>query len=467
MLVPTLDAYKLFHMGALALAKVEANGIRIDTAYLDQAIADTDAKISQLQKVLRQGQVYDVWRREYGDRLDLGSRTQLGKIIFDKLKYPSVGKTATGRYRTDESAFERVDLPFVKDLLKVEKLKKARGTYLEGIRRETVDGFLHPFINLHTVNTYRSSSDSPNLQNQPIRNPEISEIIRRCFIPREGHALIEADFSALEFSIAADFWKDPRMIAYAGDPKKDIHRDMAAKIFLCNKTAVSKQSRYVAKNQFVFPELYGSFYVKQAQAIWEAIDEHQLTVGAAPMKDWLVSRGILERGPCDPSQRPLPGTFEAHMKKVEDYFNQTMFPVFAASKAKWWEAYQKSGEFQLMTGFVIRGVHSRNFLLNSPIQGPGFHLLLLALILLQRYLHRNGLKCLDIGEIHDCLLLDCPLGELQQVLSAVKRIMTKDVPRLWKWVIVPPRIEIDVATDNWFGKKSWQEVDGKWGPAKK
>ena len=201
-----------------------------------------------------------------------------------------------------------------------------------------VDGVLYPNFNLHTVSSYRSSSGATdrdsdekswNFQNIPSRNAEIARYIRRCFIPRKGRKLVENDFAALEFRIAAAVWKDPEMIAYASNPKLDIHRDMAAELFLCDTKEVSKQMRYVGKNGFVFPVLYGSYYVKISQAIWHEIDNLKLTtVSGVPVKEWMKKKGIKELGRCDPKLPPQAGTYEYHVKQVESRFFRR-FHVFA------------------------------------------------------------------------------------------------------------------------------------------
>ena len=89
----------------------------------------------------------------------------------------------------------------IRDSLQIRKLEKIKGTYLEAFVREQTDGFIHPFYNLHNVRTYRSSSADPNFQNIPKRDKESMKICRRAILPRPGHMLVEADFSALEVNI--------------------------------------------------------------------------------------------------------------------------------------------------------------------------------------------------------------------------------------------------------------------------
>lgn len=468
-LIPTIDAYRLFHKGQIALAEIEANGIRIDEAHLEQAVASIDRKAAKLQKRLHDNPLWARWRREFGAKASIGSPVQLGKIVFDVLGHKSKNTTPTGRPKTDEAAFEGVKLPFVKRYFRLKKLKNAKTTFLGGIKGETVKGYVHAFYNLNMAATFRSSADTPNLQNQPARDPKMAETIRRCFIPRPGRRIIENDFSALEFKIAACFWKDPKMIAYASNPNKDIHRDMAAKIFDCDKNQVSKAMRFTAKNDFVFATLYGSYYVHTSEHLWNDILKNQLTLlDGTPVKDHLAYKGITEPGRFDKDQRPEPGTFEAHVKTVEDWF-MGKFQTFAEGKERWYDEYRKKAGFRLMTGFVVKGLYSKNDCLNYPIQGPGFHCLLWTLIRLLKKIKRRQMKSLVVGQIHDCALGDVPDAEVQDYLHMVKRIVSVELPRAWPWIIVPLEIEAEVTPlaeegGTWWSKRQWIEQDGVWGP---
>ena len=87
------DAYKLFHQGAIALAQVEHNGIRMDEAYLADASARLAGKIKKLEDKLRQDEVFGTWRKRYGEKTVLGSRTQLGEVLFKVMGLPSPGYT--------------------------------------------------------------------------------------------------------------------------------------------------------------------------------------------------------------------------------------------------------------------------------------------------------------------------------------------------------------------------------------
>jgi DNA polymerase-1 len=437
----TLEAYRLLHQGCLVLSQIESNGFRVDTDHLEGSIAEATEKIEALERRLLKSKEYKVWTKVYGPKAKLGNREQLGRVFFKELGFLCKERTETGRYKADEKAFEGLDNQFIQDYFKVEKLKKARSTYLQGIKREVVDGYLHPVFNLHTAVTYRSSSDSPNFQNFPIRYPEIGEMVRRCFVPRKGRHIVEVDFKAIEVCIAACYCKDPSLVRYIKDPKSDMHEDAAAMVYMLTKDQVSKQVRFYAKNQFVFPQFYGSYFRQCAPALWETIHLHGLKVKDSDVSLYkhLKSKGITKLGACDPDEEPERGTFEYHVKKMEEKFWGEMFPVYAKWKKKWWASYLEKGYFDFYTGFRVEGEYKKNEVLNSSIQGSAFHCLLWSLVQIQKEIRRHRMKTLLVGQIHDSLEADVPPDELDDFVGICQDVMTRRLPKHWSWITVPLR----------------------------
>src|ERR1700734_743177 len=196
------DALRLLTEGSIALAEVECNGMGIDEQALNQAITRTERRIFRYTEEIKQQEVYKQWSRKYGDRLNLNSPIKLSDILFNVMGYVPPKKMRAGtddeKAATDEEALEEIDDPFVENYLRIRKLKKANNQYLHGIRRELVNGRIHCFFNLNTATSYRSSPNSINTQNLPIRNTEIMELIRGCFIPSKGNQTVEIDFSGAE-----------------------------------------------------------------------------------------------------------------------------------------------------------------------------------------------------------------------------------------------------------------------------
>lgn len=476
----SLDAYRLLHKGSLALARAEANGIRIDVDQLDSAIRQCSERIKHLSKRLREDEIYQVWKKAYGDRMKLGSREQLGKVLFDHMGMDYRGeRTATGRYQVNEEVLSNLDLPFTKRFNRLEKLKKLKVTYLEGIRREVINGFLHPSFNLHTVSSYRSSSSAPNFQNIPIRDPKIGKVIRQCFIPREGHVLIETDYSGIEVRIAYCYHQDPTMREYLFDSTKDMHRDMAMEVYKISKKdwkqidpSQQKQIRYCGKNQFVFPQFYGSVWFQCAPALWESCTKMNLQgPGGIPLREHLANQGmtklgvVLKKGKkenLEPEQDPSPGTFGLHVQQVEQNFWQRRFPVYTEWKKKWVQQYREKGYFDMKTGFRCQGLYRRNQTINLPVQGAAFHCLLWSFIEMDKAIRKRKMRAKLVGQIHDSILADVPIDEVQDYLHLIKEVISIRLGEAWKWLLVPMEVEVDVAESNWHDKKTWVEIDGRW-----
>lgn len=481
----TKEAARLFHEGSLAMAELESNGIRIDVPYLKKTTQDVSEKIAELQSRLRADPIYRTWRKHFQDKTKLGSKEQLAKIIFDVMGHRRARSSSKKvkseedlggkrKGQQDEASFANVDLPFVKDYFRCEHYKVLLSRYLHGIEKELVGDLLHPFFDLNKAITYRGSSSMPNFTNIPIRNKEIGQTVRQCFIPRKGRRLVEADFSGIEVRIACCYTKDPRLISEFTQPGKDPHRDTAAQLFkmpveflMGNKDWAKRSVRDWAKNRFVFPSFYGSVYFQCAPHLWEGVESGQLMPdGKTTVKQHLRSKGITGLGDCEPGVETVKGTFVHHVKKIEDRFWNEWFTVYTAWKKRRWAEYLRDGGFNLHTGFKCEGIYARNDVLNYPIQGAAFHCLLWVIIYVLKELRRRKMKTLLIGQIHDCILADVPDGELQEYLSLVHHAITAELPKAFRWITVPMEAECEVCDvgASWHFKRVWEKKEGTWGP---
>lgn len=439
--VATPEAYRLFQDGVIALAGVEENGVRIDTDYLDREIHRTRQRIRKGEEKLKKSKVWKRWQRRFGGKAKLGSKSQLASVFFDEMGFV---RNEAGKQQ-DEAAFANVDHPFVELYFKVEKLKKVVGTYLTGIRREVVGDRAHVFFNLHTVKTYRGSADRFSYQNLPIRNPEQGAIVRKAFIPSDGHVLVEIDYSGLEFTMAGAITKCPQVRQYietGGDP----HRDMAALVFDCEPGGVSKRMRYCGKNQFVFPLLYGSYYRSCAPVLWSSMVNDALKIGDVSLIDRFAARGIDELGELDPKVTH-PGTFEHHLKACEKEYTQVRFKQCFANQRRAYETYRKTGQVRFVTGFVASGMMSRNDVYNWRIQGPAFHCLLWSLTRLHNWLVKSKMRSMIVGQIHDSIIADVHVDELEDYLTYARYVMTDEIREHWDWLCVPLDVEAEVTPE--------------------
>jgi DNA polymerase-1 len=466
----TADAYKLFHEGTQALSRVESNGICVDTDYLHKVIDETTQKIKQLTEDLKSSKIHKRWRKRFGRNMNLESADQLGKILFEDFQYPCSARTKTGKPKTDISALEQLNIPFVKKYLQIKKLQKARSTYLKGILSETTNGFLHCFFDLHTVQTYRSSSSKVNWQNMPIRNKEMGKLIRQCFIPRTPDGqIVEVDYGGIEVHAASWYHKDPVMLDYIHDKTKDMHRDMAQQCYALPKSEMRakdkadalriKDIRYCGKNKFVFPEFYGDWYFSCAPSLWNSIDlMHLTTRDGRSLKEHLKIKGIIQLGNTNNYKAPPShDSFVYHIKEVEYDFWNKRFKIYKKWKDDWYNAYRKTGQFTMLTGFTVSDIMKRNEVINYPVQGVAFHCLLWSLIRIQKLLKKYQMRSLIIGQIHDSIVADVIHKELKTYLELVNQVMTVDIKKHWKWIITPLEIEAEVAPvgKSWFEKAKY------------
>ncbi|MEK9207927.1 MAG: DNA polymerase, partial [Patescibacteria group bacterium] len=240
----TLDAYELMHDGILSLARAERNGIYCDVDYCKGMIKHLDRQITRMESKLKDSEFITKWRRQYGQKFNMGSNTQLADMLYNVMGIEPTAYTEKGTPSTDADALSSIDIPEIQDMLRIKELEKAKTTYLEGFLREQVDGVIHTNFNLHLTRSYRPSTDSPNLANVPSRNPEIKQIVRNAIKARPGHKLVCADFKGIEVGISAAYNKDPALIKYVNDKSLDMHRDMAMMLYMLEKTQVTKQIRH-------------------------------------------------------------------------------------------------------------------------------------------------------------------------------------------------------------------------------
>lgn len=445
------QAYRLLHEGSEALADVEEYGLRINTRYCEKKQKQLKKEIKERIEELDKFKEIKIWKKTYGKKFNLDSDQQLAKILFEKMKYKSEVETAKGNASVSAEALEKLNIPVVKNLIKIRQLKKVKDTYLQNYLRESVDNVLHPFFHLHIAKSFRSSSSKINFQNQPVRIPEIREYVRKAVIPRKGFLIAEVDYSGVEVRIAACYHKDPNMIKDITTQGRDMHRDMAAKCFRLNKKQVTKDARYCGKNMFVFPQFYGDYYGNNANSMWEAIHTLKLqTVKGTPLKKHLKKKGITNLK-----------KFTDHIASVEDYFWNERYGVYGQWKEDHWEKYCKNGYVEIKTGFTCKGLMKRNEAINYPIQGAAFHCLLWSLIQLNKWLKKNKMKTKIIGQIHDSIVMEIHSEELNIVLEETNKIMTKDIVRHWPWIIVPLEIEVELCPINksWYWKNEVIEPD--------
>jgi len=437
-----LRGYDLLHHGSLLLGRMEMNGIHIDVERGKRELAAMQEEMDECINIIMKHPDVKEWQHKRRKHFNPNSSDQVGDLFFRFLDFEMTKQTETGKPSADADSLLQTHHPIAKLILKLRQLKQAQDD-IKDILSQTVGGYVHPSFHLHNVSTFRSSSSNPNMQNIPVRDSEMARV-RHIIIPRPGNQLLEFDFKGIEVAVAACYTGDQNLIRYVTDPKTDMHRDVASQIFMIPPDDVPKPLRSMVKGGFTFAQFYGSWWKPCAEYMWKDIHENGYSISGIPLLSHLKQNGI--------------GDFESfaeHVRSVEADFWGNRFCEYARWKERIYAEYVKNGYIDTFTGFRLQGYMRKNAVTNYPIQGSAFHILLWTLIHLQKAFDELKMKSKIIAEIHDSGLIDVFPGELERVVYIIQKLGTEYVRKVWKWIIVPLRIEFEVTEPNrpWSEKK--------------
>lgn len=434
-----LEAYSFLHKGAVALCELSANGISIKEEYYLTQKKLLEKERDALIKGINTSNEAIAYRKQYGQSFDYNSPKDLQNMLFKVLKLKPIKETKTG-FSVDEEVLTKLDTRLTSDIVATRKLNKMIGTYVDGFLGHTYGGMMHPSFSLSRARTYRSSSQWPNFQNVPKRDPRAKVITRSGMVPRPGRVLGEMDFSGAEISTSCYYHLDPTFIAYQLDPDKgDMHRDACAHILKIQESEVPKQARQATKGIWTFSQFYGSYYANCAKQGWEEYPKITDKNG-----DLVLINGV----PIDKHMKKMfpqgYKQFETHLKSFEDTFWNKWFPVYTKWKKGIANFYKKNGYVETFLGFRFKGEMDAKKCSNYPIQGTSFHLLLYTATEFLKQVKKRGLKTLAVGQIHDSLILDIPVEELEEIKLIVNDIVG-NLHEVFPWMSFPMGLDFEVS----------------------
>jgi len=444
-----LEANYFMINGACSLCNMHSKGIPINEEYYKDQNERLLEEINKVRnRLLSSNEAYK-FKQKTGRKIDLSSHEDIRYLLFGLLNHKPTKLTATELASTDAETISGIKIPFTRRLIKMRKLEKVQSTYVAPFIRHTHNGKIHPFFGLSHARSYRGDSSDPNFHNIPVRDEEAKKITRSGVIPSPGNQILENDYGSHEVRIAACYTEDPTLIAYIEDPNSDMHRDQAIEIWELNGHQATHDIRFYAKNQFVFPEFYGSWYVECAKNLLKTCANLEIEEG------YKLIDHIYEVGICTKPD-PLP-EFTDHVKQVERRF-WDKFKVFKKWQRRVENIYREKGYVELMHGFRRGGYLVKNKILNTPIQGTAFHCLLWTLKEVDKISIEENWRTKLICHIHDSLLSDLYPPETEYILRTIKRVGTVDIREKYKWIIVPLLIEAEITPidGSWYDKK---EID--------
>lgn len=403
----------LFYNVELPLVEVLANmeyyGFSIDNNELIQIGERLSEEINDISE-----KIYQL----AGETFNINSTKQLGPILFDKLKLPSGKKTKTG-YSTSVDVLEKLydAHEIIPLIMEYRTLSKLKSTYVDGLLpliNETTTR-IHAHFNQTVTTTGRISCTEPNLQNIPIKQ-EAGRLLRKAFIPEKNYVLMGADYSQIELRVLAHLSEDTSLIeAFMTD--QDIHTITASKVFNLKPEEVTilYRSRAKAVN---FGVIYG-------------------------MSDYGLSESLkISR--------------KEAAQYIKEYFNKystvKQFMDSMIEKCKM-DGYvttimnRKRHVPEIMSkNFNIRSLGER-LAMNTPIQGSAADIIKIAMRDVYFALKNNRLKSRLILQVHDELILEVHIDEIE----IIKKLLIEKMENAIE-LKVPLKVDFHVGS-SWYELK--------------
>lgn len=390
------------------LAKMELEGVSLDRKWLEQESIDLENDLRELE-----GKIFELADVEF----NINSPRQLGEILFEKLKLdPKAKKTKTGQYATGEDILQKLSAKhdIIKYILEYRTYQKLKSTYVDALplQIDKDDNRVHTNFSQTTAATGRLASVNPNLQNIPIRTLR-GQQIRGAFVAGSGKKIISADYSQIELRLIAEISNEENMIL-AFQNGEDIHISTAARLFNVPLDEVTKTQRGQAKTVN-----FGIIYGQSAFALAE--------------------------------QTGLSRTEAKQM--IEAYFEN-----YPRLKKYMSEQVQKAQELGYVETILnrkrhLKDINSANFVVkahaernavNAPIQGSAADVIKLAMIKIDEKLKVQNLQTKMLLQVHDELLFEAPVDEVEMVTQLIKTEMETAFETK-----VPLLVEVGVG-DNWL-----------------
>jgi len=370
------------------LSDMERAGVKVDVSALKEISEALTLEIQDIEK-----SIYQL----AGEIFNIGSPLQLGKILFDKLKLdPKAKKTKTGQYATGEEVLTRLgdEHEIVTKILDYREMAKLKSTYIDALPTlvSPVDGRIHTSYNQAVAATGRLSSTNPNLQNIPIRTARGREI-RKAFVPGgPDFTILSADYSQIELRIMASFSKDETMIQAFRDGK-DIHAITASRIFNVPLEEVDSDMRRKAKTAN-----FGIIYGISAFGLSQRLNIPRREAGE------IIEAYFTE--------------FSAVKQYMDNVINEARETGYVSTVL---------GRRRYLSDINSRNITQRGFAernaINAPIQGSAADMIKLAMINIFDWMKTEKLQSKMILQVHDELVFDVHLSELDLLKTEVTRLM--------------------------------------------
>lgn len=390
------------------LANMETVGVKLEIDFLTSYGREIQSKIREVE-----AQIYSYSNHEF----NIASPKQLGLVLFDELKIIENPKhTKTKQYSTGEEVLQKLVSahPIVPLVLEYRTLAKLKSNYIDSLPLLVdANGRIHTTFTQHITATGRLSSVAPNLQNIPIKTDAGREIRRAFVCDSAQDVLVAADYSQIELRIIAHLSQDETMMRDF-EQGLDIHTATAANVFGVSLEEVTPEMRRKAKMVN-----FGIIYGMSAFGLSERLSIPRKEAADIIQKYFEKYKGV-----------------EAYMQNIVASAKELSYVQTILNRRRYLNDIHSANA-------MVRNFAERNAI-NAPIQGSSADMIKLAMIEVYKELNANNLKAKILLQVHDELVLNVPIQELEQV----KEILNQKMKSVLK-LSVPLEISIHSAK-NWL-----------------
>ena len=389
----------------------QTRGLLVDSDRVQQFKVELQDSASKVLAEISALPEVDAFRKRRG-KYNPNSPIDVLAVLKD-LGHADALKTSDSSWSTDDELLCKLDEPIAQLTLKLRKILKLSGTYVERMEaanpRSYVfpDGRIHPRFNTLRTVTGRFSSADPNAQNFPKRK---HAEIRSQLVADRGCVLVALDYGQLEARVIASLSGQFEVAM------TDIHMDWAERIASLHPPVFKKRGsnmkafRSDIKNQLVFPLFYGT----TAGHIGAMLE---------------LPRRISE-------------------KVYEEFWSA--FPKVRKWQHGLLRSYQELGYVEGPTGRRRRAPMSNNEIINTPVQGSASDIVVDAMNRLsERAFTEDCPRLQPVLNIHDDLTLCVPKKHQDGYVDV---LVSEALTTAYDWVRVPLQVEVSVGP-NWHELK--------------
>lgn len=368
------------------LARMEHLGVAVDVPKLEALFERLSTEVAEVAQ-----KAYAIIGRE----INLASPKQLQIVLFDELGMTGTKQVKTG-FSTNAAAlnelFEQTQHPFLERLLEHREVTKIRQIVETMLKSVGSDGRIHTNYVQTGTSTGRLSSESPNLQNIPIKSERGREIRDAFIVGPDYETLLTADYSQIEMRIMAHLSEDEGIIE-AFRTGEDLHRFVGARIFGVEPSEVTNPMRSKVKAMS-----YGLVYGLSEYGLAK-----QLRIPNAEAKQLMAD-------------------YFARFGGVRRYLASVVDEAKTLGYTR--TVYGRRRPFDDLNSklFQVRE-NARRAALNAPIQGTAADIMKLAMTRIDQKMIEAKLKSRMLLQVHDELVFEVAAGELGTLQAIVVREM--------------------------------------------